>query len=132
MKRSAFLLLSGLIALAIGTFALFAPAVLLASKGVASAAANIWAQEVGALLIAVGILAVMVRQHRDSPTLKAVLVSIVVMQIGLFAIEALAYRNGIITLLSGIVPNLMIHVFLAAGLIYYIVTMRNANLDSPY
>ena len=79
------------------------------------------------MLIAVGILAVMVRHHRDSPTLKAVLVSIVVTQIGLFAIEALAYRDGIITLLSGIVPNLFLHVCLAAGLIYYILTMRNSN-----
>jgi hypothetical protein len=127
VKRSAFLLLSGLIALAVGIFALLAPTVLLASKGISSAAANVWTQEVGAMLIAVGILAVMVRHHPDSPTLKAILISIVVTQIGLFAIEALAYREGVITLLSGIVPNLILHVCLAAGLIYYIVTMRNSS-----
>jgi len=127
MKRSAYLLLSGLIALAIGTFALLAPEILLASKGVSSAAANVWMQEVGVMLIAVGILAVMVRHHEDSPTLKAILFCNVVIQVGLFAIEAFAYRNGTITLLSGIVPNLILHVCLAVGLIYYIVTMPDSS-----
>ena len=125
MKRSTYLLLAGIIALSIGAFALFAPATLLASKGVVSVAANVWIQEVGALLIAIGILAVMVRHHEDSPTLKAILISNVVIQIGLFSIEALAYHDGIITRLSGIVPNLMLHVCLAFGLSYYIVKMPN-------
>lgn len=132
MKRSAFLLLSGLVALAVGAFALFAPAILLASKGVSSVGANVWAQEVGAMLIAAGILAVMVRHHEDSPTLKAILVSNVVIQIGLFMIEALAYRDGIITLLSGIVPNLTLHVCLAGGLIYHIVIMRTSNYRTAH
>jgi hypothetical protein len=132
MKRSTFLLLSGLIALIIGTFALLAPAVLLASKGVVGAGANVWMQEVGALLLALGILSLMVRHHADSPTLKAILVCNVVIQVGLFVIEALAYHDGIITLLSGIIPNLTLHVCLATGLIYYIVTMRNSNFRTSH
>lgn len=125
MKRSTYLLLAGIIALSIGTFALFAPVTLLASKGVVSVAANVWIQEVGALLIAIGMLAAMVRHHEDSPTLKAILISNVVIQIGLLSIEALAYHDGIITRLSGIVPNLILHICLASGLIYYIVKMPN-------
>ena len=84
------------------------------------------------MLIAAGILAVMVRHHEDSPTLKAILVSNVVIQIGLFMIEALAYRDGIITLLSGIVPNLTLHVCLAGGLIYHIVIMRTSNYRTAH
>jgi high-affinity Fe2+/Pb2+ permease len=130
MKRSTYLLMAGIIALSIGLFALLAPATLLASKGVISAAANVWIQEVGAMLIAVGMLAVMVRNHDDSPTMKAILISNVVIQIGLFTIEALAYRDGIITLLSGIIPNLTLHVCLASGLIFYIVKMQNSNISN--
>lgn len=132
MQRSTFLLLSGLIALVVGLFALFAPAILLASKGISSAAANVWVQEVGVILMAVGILVVMVRHHEDSPTLKAILISNIVIQIGLFTIEVLAYHDGIITLLSGVVPNLTLHIFLAGGLVYYLAIMRNSSSSTSY
>jgi len=123
MKRSTFLTLAATIALAVGAFALFAPAVLLASKGVSSVAASVWTREVGVLLLAVGATALMVRNHEDSPTLRAFLMGNAAIQIGLFPIEILAYREGTITILSGIVPNSIIHLCLAAGFIYYIAKM---------
>lgn len=132
MTRSTYLLFASIIALAVGTFALLAPAALLASKGVMSSAANVWEQETGGMLIATGILLMMVRNHEDSPTLKSILISNVVIQIALFTIEALAYRDGIITLLSGIIPNLILHVCLASGLIFYIVKMQNSNSTISY
>jgi hypothetical protein len=36
----------------------------------------------------------------------------------------LAYREGTITQLSGIVPNSVLHLCLAAGFLYYATTMK--------
>jgi hypothetical protein len=69
----------------------------------------------------------MVGNHEDSPTLRAFLMGNSAIQIGLFQVEILAYREGTITTLSGIVPNSIIHLCLAAGFIYYIVKMPRQN-----
>ncbi|MEN9983027.1 MAG: hypothetical protein RJB10_1074 [Pseudomonadota bacterium] len=125
MNRKTFLTISSLIALGVGLFALCAPALLLQSKGVdVNAGTTIWVREVGVMLIAVGITVFMVRNHVDSPTLKAVLLGNVVVQLGLLVIEPLAYSAGIITKLAGIAPNTMIHVLLAFGFCYFASKIR--------
>ena len=131
MKRSTFLALAAFVALAVGAFALFDPTVLLATKGVSSAAAGVWTREVGVMLIAIGVCALLVRNHDDSPTFRVFLIGNFVVQVGLFPIEILAYREGIIPLLSGIVPNSIIHLLLAAGFLYYILKMRTSGKQSP-
>jgi hypothetical protein len=127
MKQSLFLSIAAIIALAVGAFALLAPAALLASKGVSSAAASVWTQEVGVLLIAIGVIVFSVRNHADSPTLQAVLNGNAIVQLGLLPIEVLAYREGTITQLSGIVPNSVLHLCLAVGFLYYATTMKLRN-----
>jgi hypothetical protein len=124
MQRSTFLLCAALVALAVGSFALLAPTTLLASKGISSAAANVWAQEVGVFLIATSVTAFLVRHHADSPTLQAILICNLIVQIGLLAIEVLAFIAGTIPLLSGIIGNSVVHVLLATGFGYYALTMR--------
>ena len=125
MKRKTFLMGASLIALAVGTFALIFPDVLLESKGVAAnGAANVWVREVGVLLIAVGIIAFLVRNHEDSSTLKAFFIGNIVLQLGLIPIEPIAYVNGIITKLSGIMPNTILHALLAGGFAYYMARMK--------
>ena len=124
MKRSVFLSVASFIALAVGGFALAAPAALLESKGISSAAASVWTREVGVFLIAIGVMVFLVRNHGDSPTLRAVLIGNAIVQIGLLPIEVLAYRAGTITQLAGIVPNTAIHVVLAAGFLYHAATMK--------
>ena len=90
----------------------------------ASTAANIWVREVGVLLIAVGITAFLVRSHEDSPTLKAFFIGNIILQLGLIPIEPIAYVNGIVTKLSGIMPNTILHVLLAGGFAYYAAKMK--------
>jgi hypothetical protein len=125
MDRKIFLTIASLIALGVGLFALCAPGLLLQSKGVdVNAGTTIWVREVGVMLIAVGITVFMVRNHVDSPTLKAVLLGNVVVQLGLLVIEPLAYSAGIITKLAGIAPNTMIHVLLASGFGYFASKIR--------
>ncbi|MEQ1545675.1 hypothetical protein [Methyloglobulus sp.] len=128
MKRKTFLSVASFIALAVGTFALIAPAILLESKGVvASAATEVWVREVGALLISVGVSLFLVRDHGDSPTLKAFFIGNIMLQLSLLIIEPLAYANGIITKLSGIVPNTILHILLVSGFIYYWAKMQRSN-----
>jgi hypothetical protein len=116
MSRKIFLTLVSLIALAIGAFALFFPMLLLDSKGVAaSAAAAVWVREVGVAIVAAGVAAFLLRDLPDSPALRAFLIANVLLQLGLFPIELLAYHQGVITKASGVVPNSILHLLLAFG-----------------
>ncbi len=129
MSRLVFLTLASLIALSVGVFALLFPAVLLESKGVAPINGTlVWTREVGLLLISLGIMIFSARTHSDSATLKALLFSNIIVQIGLFCIELMAYSNGTITKISGIIPNLSLHVLLTIGFIYYWATMKVSKI----
>jgi len=125
MTRTTFLTITSIIALAVGAFVVVAPGAVLASKGVgASAAGNLWARELGIALIAVGVVAFVVRRHADSPTLRAFLAGMALLQLGLLPIEIIGYGAGVITDVRGIVPNSILHVVLAIGFALYAIRMR--------
>ena len=120
MSRQLFLTVAAVIALAVGGFALFLPAALLATKGVAPTPSTlVWVREVGALLLAVGVTSLLVRNHPDSPTLRAVLLGNALLQLALLPIELIAWWQGVIPLASGIAPNSALHVVLAAGFLTF-------------
>jgi hypothetical protein len=130
MTRKTFLSIVGLIALAIGSFALFAPALLLAAKGVSpSDAANVWVREVGISVTALGLVTLLARGDGDSPTLRAFLIGNAVLQVGLFPIEIVAYAQGIITEMSGVLPNSILHLLLAAGFLYFAARIKTPARD---
>lgn len=120
MSRQLFLTISSIIATGVGIFALIFAENLLKSKGVQPITATlVWTREVGLLLVAMGIVLFSIRKHEDTKTLKAVLFGNIIIQIGLFLIELIAYLDGIITKQSGIVPNLCLHIVLALGFFYF-------------
>ncbi len=128
MTRKLFLTVSSTIALAVGGIALLQPALLLQSKGVAvNAAANVWMQETGIALVAIGIVALLLRGQPDSPALRAFLIGATVLQLGLLSIELIAFANGVITQISGIAPNSVLHVALAFGFAYFATTMKTST-----
>ncbi len=130
-KRTVFLSVAAAIAVGVGAAALLFPAQLLASKGtLPSAAANVWMREVGSMLLCVGLIAALVRTHTNSPTLRALILGNAGMQLGLFGVEALAYAQGTITQLGGVLPNLLIHVVLAAGFMYFYADRRGAGFTT--
>ncbi len=125
MSRKSFLTVVSIIALGVGSFALLAPATLLASKGVApSEAADVWVREVGIAIVAIGVATFLLRGHGDSPTLRVFLVGNAILQGGLFPIELVAYAHGVITRASGVVPNSVLHVLLAGGFVYFAARIR--------
>jgi hypothetical protein len=131
MTRNSFLTIASFIAMAVGIFALFFPAILQESKGtIPNNATYVWTSEVGILLIAISIMAFLVRKEENSKTLRVFLLGNAIIQIGLFVIELLAYINGIITKLSGILPNLIIHILLTIGFLYFFITMKNVNSNN--
>jgi hypothetical protein len=120
MTRKTFLSLVSVIATAVGLLALAAPAAVLDSKGVVPAAATkVWVREVGVLILALGIMTFLVRGAADSPTLRAFLIGNAIVQIGLFPIEIVAASAGVLTRVSGIVPNSILHLTLAAGFLHF-------------
>lgn len=125
MNRKSFLTVVGTIAMCVGLVALFAPQALLESKGVPdNAAARVWVREVGVALVSIAFVALMVRGHPGSPTLRAFLMGNAALQIGLFPIEILAFANGALTRVSGIVPNSLLHIGLAMGFLFYALRIR--------
>lgn len=125
VSRSLFLTFAALIAVGVGGTALLAPEVMLASKGIAgNAAARVWMQEVGAVLIAVGVTAWLVRTHEDSPTLRALLWGNALLQVALLPIELVAHVQGVIPVAAGIVPNTVLHIVLALGFVTYARAIR--------
>ncbi len=126
MTRKTFLTINALVALAVGLFALLAPNVLLTSVKVAQASesANVMARTVGILISSVGLLGLLVRSHPSSPTLRAVLVANLVLQIGILPIDPMAYASGTFTTLGSFLPNTILHLLLASGFAYFLVKMR--------
>lgn len=129
MKRKTFLTLVSAIAMFVGVISIFAPAVLLESKGVlTNPAANVWARELGISLVSIAFIAFAIRDQPDSPTMKAFLLGNAILQIGLLPIEIIAFANGTLTKLSGIVPNSLLHIGLGAAFCFYASNVRVADV----
>jgi hypothetical protein len=131
ISRSTFLSIGSAIALAIGSLAVALPNALLDSKGVSlpNDAAAIWVREVGMNILALGVTLFLVRRHGDSPTLRAFLFGNAILQLGLLPIEISAYQQKVITSVSGIVPNSLLHVVLASGFLLFAVRMRTPGVE---
>ncbi|KFF12431.1 hypothetical protein IW15_12835 [Chryseobacterium soli] len=131
MTRKFFLTIASFIATIVGIFALFFPSILQESKGtLPNNATYVWTSEVGILLMTIGIMAFLVRKEEDSKILKVFLFGNSMIQMGLFIIELLAYFNAVITKLSGIVPNLCIHILLTIGFLYFCITIKTDNINT--
>jgi len=116
MNQKLFLSIVSLSALGVGAFAIGSPAALLASKGAeVTPAAQVWVREVGALILAQGVTTFLMRSQAFSPALRAFLVGSGLTQAALLPIEIVAYMQGAVNKLSGIVPNSALHVVFAWG-----------------
>lgn len=126
MSRSLFLTLGAAVAAAIGLLALTAPNVLLTQLKFAQSnpAAEVMARTVGVLLLSVALVNFLVRKHPDSPTLKAILIGDLFLQLAILPIDPWAFYNGTFNTLASFIPNTIIHILLAAGFIYYLATME--------
>ncbi|MBC6113058.1 hypothetical protein ACFOG5_23690 [Pedobacter fastidiosus] len=128
MKRKYFLTIASFIAISVGIFALFFPVTLQESKGtLPNNATYVWTSEVGVLLIALGVMAFIVRKEENSKMLSAFLFSNFIIQIGLFTIELIAFMDKIITKPSGVIPNLSIHILLSIGFLYFFLAKEKSS-----
>jgi hypothetical protein len=121
LGRASFLSFASFVALGIGLFALAAPEALLAGKGVAPPrdAATVWVRELGVTILALGLTLFLLRKEPLSPSLRAVLLGNAVVHLGLFPIELGAHHQGVITRLSGVVPNSILHLVFAGGFLWF-------------
>ena len=130
VSRYWFLTLASLVAFGVGGAALVVPEAMLVAKGIAgNAAAQVWVREVGALLLAVGFIGWCVRSHGASATLRVLLLGNALLQMALLPIEIVAYVQGVIPVLMGIVPNTVLHAVLAAGFVVHCARHARACLS---
>ena len=122
MTRELFLTSSSIVALLVGSCAVVIPSKFLASKGVTvTPAVVVWMREVGVLIFAAGVMGFLARSEPDSRMMRAFLVGNGLMQLGLLPIELIALKRGVITRLSGVVPNSVLHAVLATGFFFFAV-----------
>ena len=120
MTRKSFLSLVSLVALAVGVLALAFPHALLESKGVAAdAATQIWVRQTGLLILSTGFTTYLVRADPDSSTLRSLLLSNALLQLGILPIELSAYLAGTIPRLDGVLPNSIFHGFAGVGFAFF-------------
>lgn len=126
MSRKLFLTVASVIAALVGGLSLLAPDILLGpvKSAVANPAALVMARTVGVLLLAVALLAFLVRGDADSPTMESVLKANLALQLGILPIDPWAYYNGTFGTLAAFVPNTVVHVLLASGFAYYLAQIR--------
>jgi hypothetical protein len=125
MTRQSFLTFSSVVAVGVAVFALCFPSSLLAGKGVEpERALLVWVREVGALILASGVTTFLVRKAPDSVALRGVLIGNALLHVGLLPIEVLAFSAGVITKLSGVAPNSLLHALLAVGFVTYARSVR--------
>ena len=76
------------------------------------------------LRVASGLLLWRAVDDELSATLRAVLVGNALLQLGLLPVELLAWRAGVISQVSGIVPNSVLHLLLAGGFAWFALRMH--------
>jgi hypothetical protein len=131
MNRQSFLTFSSVVALAVAVLALCFPRSLLTGKGVVpTPALLVWVREVGALILAAGVTSLLVRKAPDSVAMLGVLVGNAVLHVALLPIEVVAFGQGVIRCLAGVIPNSLVHVVLASGYIIYAWKMHRADQRS--
>lgn len=119
MNRKNFLTLAAMIGGTVGLLALAMPEWVLQAKGITSEPAAVWVRQVGVLLMATAGAAAAVRAHAGSPTLAVLLWANAFIQLGLLAVEAVAWAAGTLPALSGVLPNGIVHLLLAAGFAWH-------------
>jgi hypothetical protein len=117
MTRTTLFTVTGLTALSIGALALIAPGVLIETIKAAepSASADVMARTAGVLLLSVGLLDLLVRRHAESPTMRAILLVNLALQLAILPIDPLAFAAGTFRRLGSFVPNTVLHLVLAAA-----------------
>ena len=132
MHRRTFLTIVAISASSIGVVTLLIPGPFLEQVKAAlpSETANVMARTVGIPLLTIGVLDFMVRDHEDSPTLRAVFIANLLLQIGIIPIDPLAYFSGVYTTLGAFVPNTVLHLALAGGFAYYLTRMSRQRHSS--
>lgn len=127
MKRSIFLLIVAILSLFVGLTLLFSPATAIQGNGFVSSEALIYVFKLlGGLVISIGVLNFLVRNHENSSTLKAVLVFNILNHSLSTCIDIKNIFDSVSDFNSQI-PFLIVHLFVIIGSFLYFREMGQKN-----
>ena len=131
MSRKLLFTITAVTAGAVGALALLFPRVLIAGVKMAATtpAAEVMARTVGVLLLGIAVLDFLVRDHEDSPSLRAILLTNLFVQLAILPIDPMAYATGVYGTPAAFVPNTVLHLVLATG--YARALFRPATRAAP-
>ena len=126
MKRSIFLLLTAIIAAIFGCMMLFVPDKAAEGFGlISNPVTTMFFHLLGGMILSAGILNFMVRNDKDSTTLKAILIFNIIFHVLGMGSDILATTSGVIEF-SKIIPGYVVHIFVGVGSIIYLVKMKTS------
>ena len=119
MKRSTFLLIAAILAFLFAALMLATPQA--AADGVGMAATpetSLLFRSIGGMLLSVGLLNLMVRNHGDSNTLRAVLIFNIVLNFMGMVSDVPGFVGGFLSF-SKVLPGHIVHLFIIVGSFIY-------------
>jgi hypothetical protein len=120
MKRSAFLVLAGVLACAFGAGMLLAPQQMLANMTNASAAETAFVLRwTGSGLIAIGVINILARNDPGSPALRAIILGNIALHVVAWLLDLKDFRSGFVQT-SAIVMGSVVHLGLMLGFLVYL------------
>jgi hypothetical protein len=128
MKRSTFLLISGIAAFLFGAMMFFLPGMAAQLLGIAPtpAVASVL-RGMGGLIIGSGVINFLVRNYNDTETLKAVLLTNIVTHLfGLLA-DLLGVNDGALTIIK-MAPVEATHLFVGIGSLIFLLKLKNSSV----
>jgi hypothetical protein len=127
MKRSTFLLLVGISTILFGGSMIIAPSVAVNGNGFAASAQLEYVfRLLGGLLVSIGTLNLLVFNHEDSKTLKAVLIINILNHLVSTGIDVQTISSGLVEI-ARLVPFLIIHFLIGMGSLIYILKMKSSR-----
>jgi len=127
MKRSTFFLIAAILGALFGVLMFFLPTKAAEGFGVGAVPETITMfRALGAFILALGLMNFLVRNHEDTVTLKAVLLTNIVshaldMVAGLWGVA-----DGVLTI-TKITPGILTHLFIGIGSFIYLMRIKTPN-----
>ena len=131
MRRSTFLVITGIIATLFGGMMFFLPGMVAEGFGsVSTPFSTFLMREIGLIILCSGVLNFLVRNATDSMPLKAILIFNMVYHVTMIPIVLIGVTNGVFTIDKSL-GGLAAHLFIGIGSLIYFMKIKIAS-SSPY
>ncbi len=127
MKRSLFFIITAIISIVTGSILLFYPNFIVeGNHWISSPQIESLFRLLGSMVVSIGILNLIVRNHADSDTLRAVLILNITKHTIDLILDLISAKQGISSF-KDLIPFFIGHIFIGSFSLYYLLKMKSTN-----